>query len=152
MAGVVSIKACRDTLRRSCVFAFIEICGSRSSFQRIRSAKHRHTIFHTRVGPVRFHKKHVGTRYVEPIFLHRWDLRVMRCIPVHPGRETSMHYFSCSGGPSAVSGKSTLGHVTSNLCFSSGGIYGSCSAFRCICGAKRQYTIFHAQMNLVRFP
>jgi hypothetical protein len=27
-----------------------------------------------------------------------------------------MHYFSCSGGPSAVSLKSTRGHITPNLC------------------------------------
>jgi hypothetical protein len=26
------------------------------------------------------------------------DLRVTYCIPVPPGRETSTHYFSCSGG------------------------------------------------------
>jgi hypothetical protein len=28
-----------------------------------------------------------------------------------------MHYFPCSGGPSAVSMKSSLGHITLNLCF-----------------------------------
>jgi hypothetical protein len=41
----------------------------------------------------------------------------MCCIPVHTGHETSTHYFSCSGGPIAVSIKSAPGHVTPNLCF-----------------------------------
>jgi hypothetical protein len=36
---------------------------------------------------------------------------------VHPGREMSTHYFSCSGGTSAVFIKSASGQVTSNLCF-----------------------------------
>jgi hypothetical protein len=39
---------------------------------------------------------------------------------VHYGasrHETSAHYFSCSGGPSAVSIKSVTGHVMPNLCF-----------------------------------
>jgi hypothetical protein len=33
------------------------------------------------------------------------------------GHNTSMHNFSCSGGPSAVSTKSEQGHITPNLCF-----------------------------------
>jgi hypothetical protein len=53
----------------------------------------------------------------------------MKCIPVHPGRETSIHYFSCSGGPGAISIKSVPGHVTPNLCFITGEICGSRSAF-----------------------
>jgi hypothetical protein len=39
------------------------------------------------------------------------------CIPLHPELKTSTHYFSCSGGPGAVSIKSTERHVTSSLCF-----------------------------------
>jgi hypothetical protein len=46
-----------------------------------------------------------------------WDLRVTQCILVHPGRKTSMHYFSSMGGPGMDSTKSTPGHVTPNLCF-----------------------------------
>jgi hypothetical protein len=36
---------------------------------------------------------------------------------VHPGYEMTIHYFSCSGGPSAVSINKTLGHVMPNFCF-----------------------------------
>jgi hypothetical protein len=46
-----------------------------------------------------------------------WDLHVMLCISVPPGREMSTHYFSLSGGLGTVSIKSA-GHVTPNLCFS----------------------------------
>jgi hypothetical protein len=42
----------------------------------------------------------------------------------------SMYYFSCSGGPGAVSIKSMLGHFTKVEVFASGGIYGSHSAFQ----------------------
>jgi hypothetical protein len=54
---------------------------------------------------VRFHKKHVVTHYARLVFLllmksagHIEDSGVS-------GRETSMLYFSCSGGPGAVSRK-----------------------------------------------
>jgi hypothetical protein len=50
-------------------------------------------------------------------FCIRWDLRLMKCIPLHQGQETSMHYFSCSSGPIVVFIKSVAGHVTPNLCF-----------------------------------
>jgi hypothetical protein len=68
-----------------------------------------------------------------------WDLRVPYCIPVRPGCETSMHYFSCSGGTNTDSTKCASGQVTSNLCFS-GGICGSRNAFRCLRGVKHRHT------------
>jgi hypothetical protein len=36
---------------------------------------------------------------------------------VRPGRETSTHYFSCSGGTGTDSTKCATGHDTPNLCF-----------------------------------
>jgi hypothetical protein len=64
-----------------------------------------------------FHKKHAGHFTPKLCFCYRWDLRVTYCIPVCLGHETSMHYFSCTGGPSAVSIKSVPRLVTLNLCF-----------------------------------
>jgi hypothetical protein len=64
-----------------------------------------------------FNKKHAGTRYAEQLFWIQWDLRVTYCMPVCPGHEASMHYFSFSGGTGIDSTKTALGHVTLNLCF-----------------------------------
>jgi hypothetical protein len=61
---------------------------------------------------------------------------------MHPGRETSKHYFSCSGRLGVVSIKSAPRHFTLNLSFASGGICGSLSAFWCVQGSKRQLTFF----------
>jgi hypothetical protein len=64
----------------------------------------------------------------------------------------SMHYFSCYGGPGAVSTKSAPGHVTLNLYFASGWICGSHSAVQGIWSMKCHGTIFDAQVGPVRFP
>jgi hypothetical protein len=61
--------------------------------------------FHAWVGPGWFPEKRARTRYTVVVFLH----------PVRPRHETSTYYFSCLGGPDAVSIKCTLGHVTPNL-------------------------------------
>jgi hypothetical protein len=64
-----------------------------------------------------FYKKCVGTRNVELVYLH---LMGYAGHVVHSGVsmcKTVTHYFSCSGGPGAVSIKSVLRHVTPNLCF-----------------------------------
>jgi hypothetical protein len=47
----------------------------------------------------------------------RWDLRLMYCILVCPGRETSTHYFLSSGGTDTDSTKNALGHVMPNMYF-----------------------------------
>jgi hypothetical protein len=80
-------------------------------------------------------------------------LSLFLCIRWDPGSEISMHYFLCSGGPDAVSIKSVPGHVMPNMSFfTSGGIYGSRSAFWWIRGTKCRSTIFCARVGLVRFP
>jgi hypothetical protein len=61
--------------------------------------------------------KSTRTHYTKLVFLPPMGLRVTKCILVRPGPEMSMHYFSCSGGPDAISIKSVSGHVTPNLCF-----------------------------------
>jgi hypothetical protein len=63
------------------------------------------------------HKKRDGTRYAKLVFLHPVGSWVTYCILMRLGREMSTHYFSCFGGPGAVSIKSILGHVTPNLYF-----------------------------------
>jgi hypothetical protein len=50
-----------------------------------------------------FHKKHVGTRYIELVFLHPVGSAAYIMYFGASGRETSTHYFSCSSGPGVVS-------------------------------------------------
>jgi hypothetical protein len=75
------------------------------------------------------HKKHARTRYAELVFLQPMGSAGHVVDSGVSGRETSPHYISCSCGPSAVSIKRALGHVTLNLCFSFSRISMSCSAF-----------------------
>jgi hypothetical protein len=58
-------------------------------------------------------KRCIKTHYTKPEFLH---LVGSTGHIVHSGA-SSAHYFSCSGGPGAVSTKSTLGHVMPYLYF-----------------------------------
>jgi hypothetical protein len=52
-----SEKTHRDTLRRTCIFAFDGICGSHSAFRSVWGTKRPRTIFHGRLSPVRFTEK-----------------------------------------------------------------------------------------------
>jgi hypothetical protein len=64
-----------------------------------------------------FHKKRVGTRYAELVFLH--PLRSTGHV-VHSDASRARNVqalFLCSGGPDTDFTKSTLGHDMSNLCF-----------------------------------
>jgi hypothetical protein len=65
-----------------------------------------------------FHKKRARAHYAELVFLHPVGSVGHVEHFVVSGRETSTHYFSCSCGTDTNSTKSTLGHVTPNLCFS----------------------------------
>jgi hypothetical protein len=107
----------RDTLCRTCVFVSSGICGSRSALRYIRGTKRRRTIFHSRVGPMRFPKKCGGTRYAELVFLHPMGSTGQVVHSAMSGQEKSTHSFLCSGGLGAVFLKSVSGHVTPNLCF-----------------------------------
>jgi hypothetical protein len=59
----------------------------------------------------------MGIHYTELVFLH--PMGSVGHVVLFGGseRETSLHYFSCSGGTGSYSTKSALGHVTLNLCF-----------------------------------
>jgi hypothetical protein len=50
-------------------------------------------------------------------FCIQWDQRVTLCILLHPGHETSTHYFLCSGGTGTDSTKSVSRYITPNLYF-----------------------------------
>jgi hypothetical protein len=68
--GVGPHEACQDKLRRTCVFASCVIWRSRCGFWCVRGVKHRCTIFHVWVNSCWSHRKRVGTRYAELMFLH----------------------------------------------------------------------------------
>jgi hypothetical protein len=111
-----------------------------------------------------YHEKLVGTHNVELVFLHlvgfmghvaqsaASGVRNDDTLFFYPRCKMSMHYFSCSRGPGAVAMKSASGQITPNLCFAFGGIYGSCSAFRCVRATKCRRTICHAWVGLVHIP
>jgi hypothetical protein len=77
-----------------------------------------------------FQKKCAGRRYAKLVFCIQCDPWVTYCIAVHPGCETSMHYFSCSGGTGTDSRKIASRHVPLNI----------------------DSVFFHARVGLVRFP
>jgi hypothetical protein len=76
-------------------------------------------------------------------FCIQGDLRVPYLIPVRLGFKTSSHYFSCLGGIDRHSTKAHRETLCRTCAFPSGGIWGSCGAFRCDWGAKHQRNIFH---------
>jgi hypothetical protein len=63
------------------------------------------------------HRKDARTHYDELVFLHPVGSMGQVLQSGASGRETSKHYFSCSGGTGTYSAKSALGHVMPNLLF-----------------------------------
>jgi hypothetical protein len=111
-------KARRGTLPRTCVFAFSEIYGSCSALWCVWGAKHRCTIFHSRLVPARIPQNVC------------WDMLHQTCVFACCGIYGSHSVFwcvrgvkhrptifSCSGGPGSDHTKSASGHVMLNLCF-----------------------------------
>jgi hypothetical protein len=64
----------------------------------------------------RFVKNRFSTLYAKLLFLRPVGA-TGNVVQVRPVRETSTHYFSCSGGTGTESTKVVLGHATSNFCF-----------------------------------
>jgi hypothetical protein len=92
---------------------------------------------------VRIPKKCARTRYIEDVFLHPLGSMGHVVHSLCPGREISMHYFTCLGGPSEDPIKSEPGHVKQNLCFFAfGGIYRRHCAFWCVRGENLDAPFF----------
>jgi hypothetical protein len=68
-AGAVNLKSTPGHITL-CVFAFGEICGSRSAFRCIRTQNINALFFMIGWAHSGFHRKHVGTRYAELVFFH----------------------------------------------------------------------------------
>jgi hypothetical protein len=151
--GTNTTKSVLGHITPNLCFAFGGICGPQSAFQCVWGTKCRRTILDARVGPVWIPQKtRQHTLHRTCVFCIRWDLRVAYCIPVRPGIETSMHYWSCLGGTGTVSTKSTMGHNTPNVCFCIRWICGSRCAHQCIKGMKCRSPNFDARVGLVWIP
>jgi hypothetical protein len=86
--------------------------------------KHRCTIFHAQVGPVRILQKRAGTRYAEHVFLHPAGSAFH---VVHFGAPGALFFMVT--WHRYVFDKSASGHIMRNWSFTSGGICRSRSAF-----------------------
>jgi hypothetical protein len=135
-------KVCWDTSHQTCTFASVGICRSHSALWCAWGVKRRHTISHARVGPCGSCKKCIGTHRAELVFLHLVGSVGPKCILVHPGCETSTHYFSCSCAPGADPTKSVPEQITSKLCFYIQCVLSVQCAFWCVWGVKHRLTIF----------
>jgi hypothetical protein len=68
-AGAASVKSASGHVAPNLCFCIRWDQRSRSAFWCVRGMTRRCTIFHARVGPVRFPKKRAGTRYAKLVFL-----------------------------------------------------------------------------------
>jgi hypothetical protein len=149
--GLVRIpqKAHRDTVRRTCIFAFGGIYRSRSAFRCVRGTKCRCNIFHGRVGPIRIAQK------------VQWDTLCRMCVFWHPVGSTG--HVAHSSAPETRNAdalffmprwdryrlqKSKWNTLLRNCVFASVGIHGSRSVFRYGWGVKHRCTIFHDRTGM----
>jgi hypothetical protein len=117
----------RDTLCRTCVYASGAIWRSHSAFCCIRGVECQHTIFILRWARCRPTRSVPGHIALNMCFCILHDLEVTLCILLHPGRETSVHNFSCMS-------------------------WMSCSMFWCVRCAKHRSTILHTRVGLIWVP
>jgi hypothetical protein len=127
--GIDLTKSVSDTLRRPCVFASCGICGSRSAFHCVRSAKGRRTIFHTQVRLVQIPQKACQDTLRRTFVFSSIGIfgshSAFRCIRATKCRRAILH---ARLGPVRISQKI--------------GICGSRSAFWCVCATKGRRPLF----------
>jgi hypothetical protein len=119
------------------VFCTNGIWRSQSTFQCIWGTKHRCNIFSCSGGTGNYCTKS-APEIVTPNMCFRmwWDMRVTECIPMHLRRETSMHYFHARMGLIRIPQKVHRDTLRRTCVFTSDGICGTCSPFRCVRGMK----------------
>jgi hypothetical protein len=117
-------KARRDKLHRACIFASVGSAGhvvhSGASVARNVDALFCMLMW------VLFFSINSALGHVTLCFCFciPWDLRVTECNPVRAVHKTSMHYFSFSAGPDAVSVKTCRDTFCRTCVFASSGICG----------------------------
>jgi hypothetical protein len=151
--GTDSIKARRDTLCRTCVFASGGICRSRSAFRCIQGMKWWRIIFHAQVWPVWIPQKACRDTLHQTCVLASGGI----CGPRSPfqcvrGAKRQRIIFLARVGSVRTPQKARRDTLCRTCVFSSGGICGSCGAFWCVWDVKRRCTIFYARVGRLRIP
>jgi hypothetical protein len=110
-------KVRRNTLRRICVFASGEICGSHSAFWCIWGAKHQPLFFMLGWDWYGFNKKRSGTYYAKLMFLHPVGSMGHTMQSSASTVQNVDTLFFMLGWALCGFHKKLPGHLTLNLCF-----------------------------------
>jgi hypothetical protein len=143
-------KARWDTLRQTCIFASGGICVSRRALWCVRGVKRRHIIFMLGWARCSFHEKCTGTHYAELMILHPMGFAGHVVHSVAFGLQNiDALFFMLGWGQYGFHEKRVGTRYVKFVFFSSSGICGSRSAFRCVQGTKCRRTIFKSRVRLI---
>jgi hypothetical protein len=100
-----------------------------------------------------FYNNCTGARYARLVFLHPAGsaFHVVNSGVFEPQNIDAL-FFKPSWARYGFDKKHAGTRYSEHVLFISGGIFGSRSAFRCVCGVKRRCTIFQARVAPARFP